>query len=399
MINILTRQAFSYLESHRHSTAKGTLKFAVLIFLLLLTGSSQTQISTSWEQVGGDILGDSGSEAGRTIALSKDGLVVAFGAYKFLHTPTVGYRGHVRVYNYNSASDQWIKRGGDIVGTDVGANMGQGVALNGDGTIVACGAYNQGIGGEVQVFQWESGSWHQKGSNLTTTITDGHFGDVVALSYNGSILAATERGGTSNPFNVHIYQWSGTDWLSLGSPITGEDTTDSSNFVSLDASGTTVAIGSPQHNYVTGNARVFDWNGSAWLQIGSTIDGTRMLESCGFSLSLSGDGRTIAVGSNTYGIDINTDSDGRVRVFEYSDGGNDWTQKGPHLLGERSNDRFGQSTMLSTDGSTVAVGSRLKDVGGHESGAAYVYAYNAFNLSWYQVGPEIDGEDAGEKQV
>ena len=136
MINILTRQAFSYLESHRHSAAKGTLKFAVLIFLLLLTGSSQTPVS--WEQIGGDILGASGSEAGRTIALSKDGLVVAFGAYKFLHTPTVGYRGHVRVYNYNSASDQWIKRGGDIVGTDVGANMGQGVALN-----LGMGAYGK----------------------------------------------------------------------------------------------------------------------------------------------------------------------------------------------------------------------------------------------------------------
>jgi hypothetical protein len=396
MINILTRQAFSYLESHRHSTAKGTLKFAVLIFLLLLTGSSQTQISTSWEQVGGDILGDSGSEAGRTIALSKEGLVVAFGAYKFLHTPTVGYRGHVRVYNYNSASDQWIKRGGDIVGTDVGANMGQGVALNGDGTIVACGAYNQGIGGEVQVFQWESGSWHQKGSNLTTTITDGHFGDVVALSYNGSILAVTERGGASNPFNVHIYQWSGTDWLSLGSPITGEDTTDSSNFVSLDASGTTVAIGSPQHNYVTGNARVFDWNGSAWLQIGSTIDGTRMLESCGFSLSLSGDGRTIAVGSTAY---VHEEySTGRVRVFEYADGDDEWTQKGAHLLGDAGIfDAVGQSTMLSTNGLTVAVGSRHNNGGGHNSGAAYVYGWS--NSAWYQVGPDIDGEDVGKLQV
>ena len=62
--------------------------------------------------------------------------------------------------------------------------------------------------------------------------------------------------------------------------------------------------------------RVFslDDDGSSWKQIGHDIDGESVGDNSGFSVSLSADGRSVAIGS--IANDDNGDRSGHVRVFK-----------------------------------------------------------------------------------
>ena len=67
--------------------------------------------------------------------------------------------------------------------------------------------------------------------------------------------------------------------------------------VSLSSDGTIVAIGAQSHDGVKGTTRIYAWNGSAWVKRGSDIDGEAAGDRSGTSVSISGDGTTIAIGA------------------------------------------------------------------------------------------------------
>ena len=80
----------------------------------------------------------------------------------------------------------------------------------------------------------------------------------------------------------------------LGADIDGEATYDESGYsVSLSSDGSRVAIGAPNNdgiysdnNLNIGHVRIYDFNGSAWVQVGADID---CEGSSGSSVSLSSD--------------------------------------------------------------------------------------------------------------
>ena len=55
------------------------------------------------------------------------------------------------------------------------------------------------------------------------------------------------------------------------------------------------------------------WDGSAWQQKGSDIDGEAAYDESGMSVSLSSDGTIVAIGA--YGNDGNGNRSGHVRVY------------------------------------------------------------------------------------
>ena len=63
----------------------------------------------------------------------------------------------------------------------------------------------------------------------------------------------------------------------LGSDIDGEAASDfSGRSLSMDSDGSHVAIGSPlndENGSSSGHVRIYSWDGSAWNQVGSDIDG------------------------------------------------------------------------------------------------------------------------------
>ena len=66
-------------------------------------------------------------------------------------------------------------------------------------------------------------------------------------------------------------------WTQLGEDIDGEAEGDYSvESVSLSADGTIIAIGADGndwHGPDSGHVRIYQWNGTAWIQRGTDIDG------------------------------------------------------------------------------------------------------------------------------
>lgn len=90
-------------------------------------------------------------------------------------------------------------------------------------------------------------------------------------------------------------------WNQIGSDIDGVDISEySGKSVSLSSDGTTVAIGAYRHDSFRGTTRIFHNSGSNWIQVHADIDRGDTTEYSGRSVSLSGDGNTVAIGAYAY---------------------------------------------------------------------------------------------------
>ena len=81
-----------------------------------------------------------------------------------------------------------------------------------------------------------------------------------------------------------------------------------------------------------------------WTQQGSDIDGDSTFDQSGFSVSLSSDGSTVAIGA-PYTNSVGRDA-GHVRIYKNING--TWTQQGSDIDGEAADDRSGGSVSLSS---------------------------------------------------
>ena len=172
---------------------------------------------------------------------------------------------------------------------------------------------------------------------------------IVALA---SLIAGTIFGGV-------LFVSASTSIGQLGDDIDGEAAGDNSgSSVSLSAVGTILAIGAYGNDGTGSNAghvRVYEWNGSGWVQKGADIDGEATSDYSGVSVSLSSDGTTVAIGAEGNGG--NGSGAGHVRVYAWN--GSGWVQKGADIDGEAGGDFSGYSVSLSSDGTTVAIGAYL----------------------------------------
>ena len=89
------------------------------------------------------------------------------------------------------------------------------------------------------------------------------------------------------------------------------------------------------------------------MQVGADIDGEAVSDYSGNSVSLSSDGSRVAIGA--YANDGNGSNSGHVRIYNYN--GSAWVQVGADIDGEAVSDYSGNSVSLSSDGSRVAIGA------------------------------------------
>jgi hypothetical protein len=345
-----------------------------------------SSLDISWSQIGLDIDGEADYDlSGYSVSLSSNGNIVAIGArYNNIN-------GDVRVYELVGSS--WSQKGQDINGQAAYDESGFSVSLSSNGNIVAIGArYNNVSGndsGHVRVYEFVGGSWLQKGQDIGGEASSDESGYSVSLSSNGNILAIGARyndGSGNNSGHVRIYEFVGGSWSQKGQDINGEAFDDNSGYsVSLSSNGNIVAIGAPYNDgNDSGHVRVYNFVGSSWSQMGQDIDGQDAGDRLGYSVSLSSDGTTVAIGA-PYN-DGSGNNSGHVRVYEFV--GNSWSQKGQDINGEASGDNSGFSVSLSSDGTIVAIGAPYND--GNESGHVRVYEFAGG--SWSQLGQDIDGE-------
>ena len=171
-----------------------------------------------WEQLGIDIDGEAAYDmSGFSVALSSNGMIVAIGAkynaanndYSNIY---YGY-GHVRIHQWNENDKKWEQLGLDIDGEEINDEFGNSIALSSDGKIVAIGYKNSkgnrnlDYTGRVQIYKWNNIKWEQLGKNIEPTKFEGLFGYSVALSSDGNIVAIATTGDTYEPSCVKMYTY------------------------------------------------------------------------------------------------------------------------------------------------------------------------------------------------
>jgi hypothetical protein len=258
-----------------------------------------------------------------------------------------------------------------------GANdhFGISVALSGDGSTLAVGAYlessaatgiygNQadnlaGNAGAAYVFARSGATWSQQAYvKASNTGSGDHFGWSVALSGDGTTLA------------VGAYR--------EASAATGIDGDQANNSTSS-----------------AGSVYVFTRSGATWSQQAYVkASNTGVSDLFGYRVALSADGTTLAVGaynesSAATGIDgdqADNAAPGAGAVYVLARSGATWTQQSyVKASNTETGDQFGWSVALSGDGAALAVGTYAEDsaatgVGGDQAnnaaslaGAVYLF--------------------------
>jgi hypothetical protein len=405
----------------------------------------------SWIQLGTDIDGElENDQSGYSVSLNAAGTIVAICDLIGDGTITTSIMGLVRVYEYNTTDTSWIQ-----LGTNIDAALsdrGRSVSLNATGTILAIGAHywdNNGtedsLSGRVKVYEYRTSpdiGWIQLGTDIDDEIPGDQSGFSVSLNDSGTRLAigAKNNAGTvadSYRGHVRVYEYRTSpdiSWIQLGTDIDGESTFDRSGFsVSLNATGTIVAIGAPYSDINgsnSGHVRVYQYNESAsdpsWIQIGTDIDGESSHNYSGFSISLNADGTRVAIGA--FGNDGNGTDSGHVRIYEVNQGynysnitslgtatntwnnayirdisatnisisgnivptqTNDWFSMGTPIAGlVIPNNQTGYSVSLNADGTIFAVGATNLESNNYIiTGDVRVYRYN--DTDWVPMGEPI----------
>jgi hypothetical protein len=308
----------------------------------------------------------------------------------------------------------WGQLGADILGTQQNERNGQSVSISADGTTVAVGSQFYDVTGSnnegrVRIYKYNGTTWGQLGLDISGTQTDEQSGQSVSLSADGTTVAigsyAFNIGVNSDVGRTRIYKFNNgtSSWIQLGLDISGNQANEQSGYsVSLSADGTTVAVGCRYYgivgfNYI-GRTRIYKYNNatSSWIQSGLDISGNQASEESGQSVSLSSDGNTVAIGS--YAYNIPTSDEGRTRIFRFN--GTSWNPLGAEILGTQASEQSGTSVSLSADGNTVAIGSSLYDKAGGltnnntDEGRTRIYKYNG--TSWNQLGLDISGTQVAE---
>ena len=234
----------------------------------------------------------------------------------------------------------------------------------------------------------------------------------VSLSYDGKILAiGSPFTSTTGPGFVKVYKLESGSWNQLGSTLMGHDgggTTVREKFgydVQLNNDGTRLIVGADQYwAGARGYARVYDWNGSDWIQLGSVTvpgganasfaAGNTGADSLGQAVDISSDGNRVIVGApQPWNPSSSSSKKGYVRIYEYTPSGvASWTQLGTTITGDTMNDQFGSSVKISEDGTRIAVGAYKYD---SSKGQVKIYDYDSGTSAWTLVGNITPNEASG----
>lgn len=280
-----------------------------------------------------------------------------------------------------------------IEGTENGGNFGTYVEFSRDGTTLAVGANNANT---VRVIRRNGNEFEKIGQTLDG---NGSFGSRLDLNRDGSILvvgAGNNDDGGNNAGKAQVFQFNGSNrWNQLGQDLIGRDAGDRFGWdVSISDDGETIAVsarlGDPSSGRTdAGYVKVFTLGQttSEWVQLGPDLEGEESEDQFGRSIAMSSDGRTVAVGAVRGG-----GGTGRVRVFSFSDGA--WNRVGQALDGQANEDFQGTSVALSSNGSILAIAADGNDIAGNLAGLVRVYQLSGD--VWVQYGQNIFGQASGD---
>ena len=297
-----------------------------------------------------------------------------------------------------------------VSGTAIFDHAGSAVSFNSLGTHVAIGSKQNKSGtsesmGITRVYALIGGTWQQVGSDIKGSANGDEFGSSVSLSDDGQRVAIgapnSDVDGESSG-SVEIYDMQ-DDWTKIGGTINGAEKLDRAGFsVSLSGDGRRIAVGAPRGGEDTGSVRVFEEVNGKWTQLGQEIFGESVAVLAGYAVSLSLKGDTLAVSSPRASTD-KVARGGSVSLYTFVDPStspNDasWQLLGSPISGDASGDQCGESIALSSDGRYVAIGANGRDGGRYKNvGYCRVFRFNGQLEEWEQDGQAMYGRNQGEQ--
>jgi hypothetical protein len=157
--------------------------------------------------------------------------------------------------------------------------------------------------------------------------------------------------------------------------------------VSISSDGNTVAVGAPFADQGTnadqGAVYIFQRSGSKWIQrqrVTSTDGGA--YDRFAWSLSMSSDGNTMVAGAPYIKISGKSEQGSAYVFVQY---GGKWIQKQKLTASDGSaGDRFGWSVAISGDGNIIVIGAPLVSIDArNDQGSTYLFVRN--KEQWIQL--------------
>jgi len=284
--------------------------------------------------------------------------------------------------------------GGDLFGGSVSASSDGSTVVVGASQTASGPTGGPGAAGALYVFVrpangWSTGPRSPLHETIKLTTPDGALGDglgwSVSISADGSIIVA----GAPQPFaNPQIAGGSGaayvfvrpaSGWASY-SDVPMKLTADATALtfgasVGINAAGDTIIMGAPASNSFIGSAYVFTGGLSGWMQAAKlTANNGQLNDRLGAHVSISGDGATIAVGSDATVNGVQ--EQGAAYVFVKPTGPwADATETARLTASDGAlQDGLGLAVALSSDGMTLAVAAPFANIGSNiAQGAMYIY--------------------------
>ncbi|MGB1076547.1 MAG: hypothetical protein ACPGYK_10200 [Flavobacteriales bacterium] len=278
---------------------------------------------------------------------------------------------------------QWNLMGEPFHG-GVGDQLGrwEQVDISGDGHRIAYGTPNNSDNfpwsGYAKVFEWTGDEWVQMGAGFhgVDPLQDEGTGSSVSLDQDGSTfalgIAYSPNSMGWRTGGVRIYDWNGAEWTQRGDQIEGEgdpnpfhQTDTFGQSVSLSADGNTVIIGAEGNTLepgvlnFQGHAKVYDWDGSTWVQRGQDLFGLTGLEQFGRVVRISADGQRVAVAARSRWNAEETAHVGAVTAYAWNAEEGVWEEMGDPLMGTVNNAMYGESISLDGDGTTLAITAKF----------------------------------------
>jgi hypothetical protein len=358
--------------------------------------------STGYVQIGETFTGGTSFiNFGKALQLSGNGSIIAIGTpnYDIENNGNTLYNiGKVNLYKYNEQSNAWNNYGQTISGETTNDRFGGNIALSYDANILLISSpYFNNNTGHVKIYEYNNnGEYLPKGSNssLIGQNTNNYFGSSVSISDDGNIIAIASNGINQ----VKIYKWNNNTntWEQLANTINSSSGTplQIGNSIALSGNGRIIAIGTPNSG-LNGIVQVYELNNddTAWIQLGSNINGSQNYTNAGYNVSMSNDNFIVSFSEN--GADIppgqpgnpSTYDRGLVRVVKYNQTTNTWedsTNIGNSIFaGVNANDgNNGLTTQISADGNMFIAGWPGADTSnGNNSGRVRIYKL-LDNVNW-----------------
>ncbi len=255
----------------------------------------------------------------------------------------------------------------------------------------------------------------QLGSNLEPS--DGQdtdlFSSGLSLSDDGTVMAVGAmnwdgpgQSYSTNQGAVYIYDWTDTDndntpdsWVQRGSVITADtgfnNRVNSGRFgesTSLNSDGTILAVGAQKgfgDTALQGVVYVYEYVNGSWTPRGSKVEHSNPSGDLHTTVSLSGDGLILVVGTYLWEGDIS--NQGTVFVYDWDSDTEQWIERQNVISNDAAQDDFfGRGVSINKDGNILAVGAPNWEGSLENQGGVYIYDYNNISKKWIQRGEVLE---------